>query len=346
MRPLEGFRRSLSMCAAFALAILVTAAAAADGVAPGVATPEQKKEAMDHFVAGKQAFEARNLERAILELRASLDIVDSPNVRLELARALRDSGALGDAWTEFGQVVDDATKLAATEERYAKTADVATSERTEVEAKVSFLVVTVVNAPPDAVLKVGGRVVPHDQWTTPIIALPGAVDVVLADATGKELARKTVAAIGGQQGSVTLDAQPPPVPVPVAPIADDKPDFSEATASSPDSPSSHRANLRPYAYVAGGVGVVGFGLFAAFGAMSNSDYNDLQSLCIKGHCPAGKASEISDGKTYQTLANLGLGVGIAGVAAGATLFVLSLTGKPDTTGLVVGPGYIGLRGSL
>jgi hypothetical protein len=346
MRTLDGSRRSLSMCAAFALAVLVTSSASADGVAPGAATPEQKKEAMDHFLVGKQAFESRNWEKSIAELRASLGIVDSPNARLELARALRDSGALGEAWTEYGQVIDDATKLAATEERYSKTADAATSERTDVEAKLSFLIVTVVNAPPDAVLKVGGRVVPHDQWRTPVIAMPGAVDVVLADATGKELARKTVAAVGGQQGSVTLDAQPPPPPMPVKPAADDRPDFSATVESPPPLPSSSRANLRPYVYVAGGVGVVGFGLFAAFGVMSNSDYNDLQSTCVKGHCPPGKAGEINDGKTYQTLADVGLGVGIAGIAAGATLFVLSVTGKPDTTGLVVGPGYVGLRGSL
>jgi len=181
MRTLDGSRRSLSICAAFALAVLVTSSASADGVAPGAATPEQKKEAMDHFLVGKQAFESRNWEKSIAELRASLGIVDSPNARLELARALRDSGALGEAWTEYGQVIDDATKLAATEERYSKTADAATSERTDVEAKLSFLIVTVVNAPPDAVLKVGGRVVPHDQWRTPVIAMPGAVDVVLAD---------------------------------------------------------------------------------------------------------------------------------------------------------------------
>jgi hypothetical protein len=82
--------------------------------------------------------------------------------------------------------------------------------------------------------------------------------------------------------------------------------------------------------------------------MSNSDYSDLQSSCHPG-CPASKSSEIDNGKTNQLIANIGLGLGIAGVAAGATLFVLSLGGKSApaaTTGLVVGPGFVGLRGTL
>jgi hypothetical protein len=332
------------MCATLALTVLVSTPAAADGVAPGEATAVQKKQAMEHFTAGKQAFEVKNWARSIAELRASLDVVNSPNARLELARSLRDSGALGEAWLEYGRVIDDATRLSATEARYAQTADAATSERTEVEAKLCFLMVTVAHAPPGAVLKVYGRPVPKEQWEKPIMAIPGAVDVVLTDATGKELARQTVAAVGGQQSAITLDALPPPPPV--VPMADDKPEFARPAQAPAPEPSNGRAKLRPYAYVAGGVGVVGLGLFTAFGLMSNSDFNDLKSACVAGHCPPSKSGEISDGKTFQTVANVGLGVGIAGVAAGATLFVLSLSGKSQTTGLVIGPSYIGLRGSL
>ncbi len=340
-------RRSLPLAAAFAVALLVAAPALADGVAPADANAAQKKEAMDHFMAGKTAIEAKNWEKSITELRASLNVVNSPNARLELARSLRESGALGDAWTEYGRVIDDATRLAATEARYSKTADAATAERTEVEGKISFLTITVVHAPEGAVLKVGGRSVPPDQWTKPVISMPGAIDVVLADATGKELARQTVAATGGQQSSVTIDGQPPPPAAPPAAASpDDKPDFSQAPPPAA-TPSSGRAYLRPWAYGAGAVGVVGFGLFTAFGLMSTSDYNDLKSSCAGGHCPPSKSGEISDGKTFQTVANVGLVAGIVGIAAGGTLFVLSVTGNSgDSTGLLVGPSYIGYRGNL
>lgn len=351
MRPSDRTIRSILAVSALSLVALATPLASAAGVDPSSATAAQKKEAMDHFTAGKQAFEAKNYEKAAMELRASLEVVDSPNARLELARALRDGGKLGEAWAEYERVVQDATKLAAKEERYRKTADAATTERTDVEAKLAFVVVTVAHAPADAVLKVGGTAVPQDQWVEPIVAPAGAVDVVLSDASGKELARQTVMATVGQKLPVDLDAQPAPPPAAPAPhevAPEDKPDMGPPPSDTPPPPaSSGRAALRPWAYVAGGVGVAGLATFTIFGLMSNSDYSDLQNACHPG-CPASKSSEIDNGKTNQLIANIGLGVGIVGVAAGATLFVLSLGGKsaPATTGLVVGPSFVGLRGTL
>jgi hypothetical protein len=75
---------------------------------------------------------------------------------------------------------------------------------------------------------------------------------------------------------------------------------------------------------------------------------------------------ISTGKSQQAIANAGLGLGLVGLAAGATLFVLSLRkpppsdspnngGDPHTPGpagpqttadVVVGPGWLGARGSF
>lgn len=352
MRPSDRTIRSILAVSALSLVALATPLASAAGADPATATAAQKKEAMDHFSAGKQAIEAKNYEKAVTELRASLDVVDSPNARLELARALRDSGKLADAWAEYERVVQDATKLAAKEERYAKTADAATTERTDVEAKLAFVIVTVAHAPADAVLKVGGKTVPSDQWVEPIVAPPGAVDVVVSDASGKELARQTVMAAVGQKLPVDLDAQPaapaaPPAPKEIA--AEDKPDNGPPPADTAPPPSSSgRANLRPWAYVAGGVGVAGLAAFTVFGLMSNSAYSDLQNSCPNNVCPQSKASERDSGKTDQLIANIGLGVGIVGVAAGATLFVLSLGGRsaPAATGLVVGPTFVGLRGSL
>ena len=62
-------------------------------------------------------------------------------------------------------------------------------------------------------------------------------------------------------------------------------------------------------------------------------------------------SKISTGKTQQAVANAGLAIGVIGVAAGATLFVLSLRKKPSdagqpSAGLVVGPTWLGAEGSF
>jgi hypothetical protein len=101
--------------------------------------------------------------------------------------------------------------------------------------------------------------------------------------------------------------------------------------------------------VAGGVGVLGFATFAIFGAMAGSTYNDLQSVCHGGPCPSSKADEISSGKTQQAVANVGLAIGIVGLAAGGTMFVLSLGHKSSETSaapaaaLLVSPTGVGAR---
>jgi hypothetical protein len=356
MRLFDRSFHSLVALCALSGALFAGGAALAAPVLPGDATAEQKKQAMDHFAAGKQAIESKNWERAAMELRASLDVVDSPNARLELARALRDSDKLGEAWTEYGRVIETATKLAATEDRYAKTADAATNERSDIEPKLAFVTVSLANPPENATLKVGGRAIPHEQWSGPIVASPGAVDVVIADASGKELARQTVSATVGQKIPVALDASAPAAGPGGKAVADTGDDDKPGTAAEPkpaDVPPptpSDKTKLRPFAYIAGGVGVAGLATFAIAGLLSNSTYSDLQSKCpsSQGGCPPGNSGEISSGQTQQTIANVGLVVGLVGVAAGATLFVLSMPPKSPVANaaLVVAPGYFGVKGSL
>jgi len=341
----HSMRLFLGRCALSAT-LLASSVAMASGVAPGEASSAQKTEAMAHFMAGKEAIEQKNWEKAALELRASLEVVNSPNARLVLARALRDSGSLGDAWTEYGRTIGEATKLAATEDRYAKTAEAASTERAELEPKLAFVVVTIAHAPPDATLKAAGRTVPPDQASGPIVVPAGAVDVVLTDASGKELGRQTVSAAVGQKTAVALDAQPPPPPKPVAePVATEKHD--EGHVNVPLAETSGGSKLRTYSYVVGGIGVASLALFGVYGLIDNSTYSDLQNKCPHNACPPGTQSEVDAGRTQQTVANVSLVIGAVGVAAGATLFVLSLSPKSSpSTGFVLAPGYLGLRGSL
>jgi hypothetical protein len=348
MHPNARSLRPLVARCALSAALLASSAAAASGVAPGDATTAQKGEAMGHFTAGKEAIEQQRWEKAVLELRASLEVVNSPNARLVLARALRDSGRTAEAWNEYARTIDDATKLAATEDRYAKTAEAATAERAELESKLALVTVTLAHAPADATLKVGGRLVPADEWSRPVAVPAGAVDLVLSDAGGRELARQTVSASLGEKTPVTLDAQPPP---PAPPQVTPPPESAKPpeVALPVDATAGSGSRLRPYAYVVGGIGVAGLALFTVFGLLDNSTYSDLQAACPHNACPPNKQTEVDTGRTQQTVANVGLIVGAVGIAAGATLFVISLSPRSSTgttTGLVVMPGYLGWRGSL
>ena len=63
--------------------------------------------------------------------------------------------------------------------------------------------------------------------------------------------------------------------------------------------------------------------------MSNAKYNDLEDACPNGRCASDQQSKIDDGRLYQTLANVGLVVGVVGVGASVTLFVLSSSGPSE-----------------
>jgi hypothetical protein len=98
--------------------------------------------------------------------------------------------------------------------------------------------------------------------------------------------------------------------------------------------------------VAGGVGAAGLITAVVAGAMAQSTYGDLGSTCHNGACPASKAGEISSGKSQETIANVGLVVGLLGIGTGAVLFFVGKPSAPSGTAavLAIGPGSIAVQG--
>ncbi|HSN97804.1 MAG TPA: hypothetical protein VLS89_05880, partial [Candidatus Nanopelagicales bacterium] len=262
---------------------------------------------------------------------------------LYFARTLRELGEFRDAYLEFDGTAEEAAARAATEERFAKTRDTAILERDQLNDKIALVTVTVAHPESAGTLQIGGKEVPKDRWGKPFPAMPGPVEVVLSSSAGAPVTQ-SLTLTAGEKKDVTLDALTAGGAPPGGGFE------AEAEASVPES----RRALRPYAYIAGGVGLAGLGLFTVAGLMANGTYSDLSEAC-NGPCPADRQSDVDAGKTQQTLANVGLIVGAVGLAAGATLFVLSITGgeasdeqqaaRPRTQ-LLVGPAYAGVRGSF
>jgi hypothetical protein len=350
--------KTLSPWIAFALVSLSTSAAMAAGVEPTAATPAQVAQAQKQFERGRGYVAKKEYDKALTEFRASFDIVASPNTRFSIARALRDMGNFAEAYAEFGRTIAEASALAAKEARYQQTADAAASERGDLESKIALVTFTVAHAAPDSTLKVGAREVPQSDWSEPVPIAPGSVDAIVSTG-GREAARTSLTVTAGEKKNVTLDAAlpaPPPVVAPPAPTTAPDPNDSPFAAGKPlpEAPKAppaeapHPTNLRPHAYVAGGVAAAGFVTFAIFGALEKGTFSNLQDQCHGGPCGPDHASDISSGRTQQTVANVGLVVGIVGLAAGVVLFVVSRPSKSPGTGtaIVVGPSFIGVRGSL
>jgi tetratricopeptide (TPR) repeat protein len=132
-------------------------------------------------------------------------------------------------------------------------------------------------------------------------------------------------------------------------------EFAAAASKTVPAKRSGTSSLRIASYVAAGVGVLGLSAGTVFGLSAKRSYDEGNELCgASGVCRLTKAQASEreqlgkDGDRQKTLSLVGFAVGGLGVAAGATLFVLSREKQqePATTELqaYVGLGALGVRG--
>jgi hypothetical protein len=165
-----------------------------------------------------------------------------------------------------------------------------------------------------------GQALPNAFGGGPIALDPGRHELVAESPGRSRVARIIVAQQGVQNRAVTLDFAPEPAPAASADVTVD--------AGSSGSP------LRPYAYVAWGLGAVGLGTFAVLGTLGRADERAAKDDCPKG---TPNREEVEPGTCYLpdfnerkriyerefVLADVGLVTGILGAAAGTVLFILS-----------------------
>jgi hypothetical protein len=83
-------------------------------------------------------------------------------------------------------------------------------------------------------------------------------------------------------------------------------------------PTDESGGVSALTYVFGGVGLAGFAAFAGFGVAGLSKYASLERQCSPDCSPG----DVAAGKRLYVLADVGLGVGIAGVAAAAISYFM------------------------
>lgn len=316
------------------------------GAAVDAATPAQQQRAQELYNEGVGHFKGGRHADAAESFRKSYDVVASPNSHLMYARALRDSGKLAEAYEELALTQQEASELAARLPKYASTAESAEAELIEVRKRIAAISIEVRGDTPEVTVFVGPRQIPRERWRN-VGLVPGNVDVS-ARLPGGRRAWQNVEARQGELVKVELDlsADAPPVAAGAEPSGTDP----GSAPGQEDSGPTRERSLRPYAYIAGGVGIAGLVTFGVFGAMSRSTHSDLEDSCPGGVCPPERQDDIDAGKTQQTIANIGLAVGIIGIGAGVTLFVLD--GKKESTASVrrlrvdAGPGSLHLKGSF
>ena len=315
------------------LAALVgfTTLASGAGVPVDQASKEQWKAAQKTFHVGDELYDAKRFSEALTAYRASHEIVASPNSRLMMGRCLRELGRLSDAYAEFDLALSDAEAASAKEEKYRETARASREDLEALKLRVALLTLSVTNAAEGTKLSVAGQDVPLDSLEKPLVLAPGAIAIVATAPDRPEL-RRELQLEPGSASTLELDLSsgetqkkvapaPPPEPPPPPPKLVVK---------------SSQVPLRTWAYVAGGVGAAGLVTFGVFGMLNNSAFSDLEGSCPADHCTPDRADDIDSGRSYQTIANIGLIVGAVGLGTGAVLFLMSGRGS-ETPSARAGP---------
>jgi hypothetical protein len=335
------------------LRVLVVVAAVAAGASPLLLTPrvaqaqteEAREEARRLFSQGSSAFLAKRYTEALESLRGSYKLVPSPNSGLLIARCLKELGRSVEAVEMYDAVAADARRRATDgDTKYAQTADVATSEGNAVRATLGTVRVRVAN--PVAGLRIeidGGVGVPATSGDIVALHPPGDVVVKLKPRTGAEQSQRATV-VAGKELRVEFTAAPEVFDLPAT--AGGTPNMPPPVATGgvvpPPKEGEPPSWTMPASLVAGGVALAGAGLFIGFGLQSRSIYDELEQYCGKSGCPPAQRQRADEGKRDQTIANVGLAVGIAGAAA-TVVFLLVRAYSPRTA---AGVGSALGRGAL
>lgn len=317
--------------------LLAAAPAGAVGASIESATPEQSTAASDKYRTGMTQFQEEKFAEALETFKQSYDAVASPNSHLMIARTLSKMGKVSAAYAEIDSVIREAEKAAEKSDKYKKTLDAARAEKEDLKTKVGFVVVNV-----QASVSVGGRMLDATELGRRVAVDPGSTDVVLKLPSGEEERRKVDVQAGKES---KVDIVPPAASGSAAAPA------APAPSCPPATPIVEKSGIdqRTLALVAGGVGVAGFATFAIFGVLNNGKYDSLKDGCPNGVCPRSLSEEAETGRTYQTIANVGLGVGIVGAVSSVLLFVTAPSHSKERTAVrkvpevAIGPGFVSFK---
>ncbi|MFO0619391.1 MAG: hypothetical protein U0414_42775 [Polyangiaceae bacterium] len=305
-------------------------------------SPADTKKATDLFLEGRKIYDAGGpYPTALQKFQASYDTVSSPNSLVYVARCQTKMGNHKESWRTFKRVIAEAdARAAAGDQKYKPTRDSAAHEIIDVQNLIGMINVTVSTTSPGAVARVNGAQLAPADLGQDFPVDPGPVELTL-EVPGFATSSQKLNLKKGERQVVTLT-----------------PGASTAVVVTPPPqppPKKGKTPFLPVAIAFGGVGVAGMVMFAVGGAMSTSTFSDLETQCGTKCTDASHNDLIDDGKTQQTVANVGVVVGSVGLAASATFFILAATVKPKapktgegepTVALDLGPAWAGLHGTF
>jgi tetratricopeptide (TPR) repeat protein len=302
--------RFLPLVSGVALLLASTLGAAPTRAAesPPEVSAESLKRAREQFSQALALQTAGDWAGALALLKEVAAVKSTPQVRFNIALCEEKLGRLVAALGDY--------ELAAADARAERAEQVAE----EVEARLELLRQRIPKltikrgaGAEAAIIAVDGVSVGDQVIGTPMPTDPGP-HTVEAKAPGFQPFRQALRVAEQQNETieVTLEPEPPP-PAALAP----------AGAGAP-----REGRSRVPGYIVGGLGVASLGASAVFFGLRAEKISELEKACPGQVCPPSSQSDIDAGRTYTTIANVTLAVGVAAVAGG---LVLVLTSGPSSS---------------
>jgi hypothetical protein len=290
--------------------------------APSAAEADSAAQPRDAaFVEAVKMFKSGDSTGALPLFRRLGETTGSPNVQLYIGYCQLDLKHPLAAHQAFALAVKLA--LDSGDMKYDDTKEAALAEIGKLSLRLASLTISFVGSAGDFAVRLDGQPVAHALLGSPIVVEPG-VHRVEAEGTDLQPIVRTETLVGGEFKTVTLVFEK---------AVRRGVDLAARGGPAPEEQAASAARWKIGGLVAGGVGLVGIGTFAVAGLKARSTYNRLQTECPLGCSDATHRGEAADGQTYQTVANAGLVLGIAGALMGAGLlywgFGKSRTANPS-----------------
>jgi hypothetical protein len=265
------------------------------------------------YFAGQRLFLEKRYEEALPLFEESFRLQRSPNSRLYIARCLAELGELLSAYETYREVVVLVSEVDQPA-HYAATQMAASEERAALRQRLASIRVTLSEPVAGLRLVIGGREVPQHETSEEHLADPGELTIETS-APGYRPASYTLLARGGQVADVFVmlarASATPYVPPPQAPVV------REVLVDHPGD---------DWAWLSAGVGLAGIATWGAFGIQAERRYQRILPACRAGECPL---DQVETGRRETLISNIGLGVGMAGLAGAGALWLWSRAGEPE-----------------
>lgn len=274
------------------------------------------------FREGQELMQKGEVATACEKFAESQRLDPSSGTLLNLADCHEKQGKIATAWAEFLA----AGRLAKSQGRPQREEE-AKSRAAALEPKLSYLRIVLSEKTNGTTVKLDavtleasalGSKIPVDPGKRSVtISAPGHQSVTLEVTIGAEKDSQTLTVPKLVPEEAGATAPPPETPGPGAGPAPPGPDAPTAEPGPP-----------VVAYVVGGVGVVALGVGSVFALMASSAYSDAEDACPTRQGCSQEAIDLRDkAETRANIANVGIGVGVVGIAIGAVLLLTSRGGS-------------------